>query len=148
MFHYPPLHYVASPATNYKNTPVRHCYVVFPTPDSSRAVNLSFSIRPGALEESYSAEWLASNPGDGVTTLEDSAHYDLLVKITPSSQYQYQCRVSIQHRSDQEVLERHDGPEIIIEKKGEVVILLLQCIYYMVSFPDPHVCPPGWEYVS
>ena len=117
----PPLHYVAPPATNYDNES-RLRNVVFPTPDSSRIVNLSCPIRPGALEERYSVEWQTRNPGGGFTILENSAHYDFQVDITPSSQPVYRCRVSIQHRSDQEDTIPYNGPEIMIEKKGEVVV--------------------------
>ena len=81
-------------------------YVVFPTPDSSRVINLSCPIRP--------------------------------------------CRVSIQHCSDQEVLEKHDGPEIVIEKKGEVIIIIaMYIILYMYIYqlhgliPRPS-CAPTW----
>ena len=118
----PPLHYVAPPATNYDNE-ARLRYVVFPTPDSSRVVTLSCPIRPGALEESYSVEWQASNPGGGFTTLENSASCDFPVNITPSSQPVYWCRVSIRHRDDQVDTIPYNGPQIMIENKGEVVVL-------------------------
>ena len=121
--HCSPLHYVAPPATNYDNAPQRLRYVIFPTPDSSRVIELSCPIRPGALEESYSVEWQTSNPGGGYTTLENSAHYDFPVNITPSPQPVYRCRVSIQHRNDSEDTIPYNGPQIMIENKGEVVVL-------------------------
>ena len=117
----PPLHYVAPPAANYDDES-RLRYVVFPTPDSSRVVTLSCPIRPGALNESYSVEWQTST-GGGFTSLENSADYDFPVNITPSPQPVYRCRVSIQHRSDQEDTIPYNGPEIMIEEKGEVVVL-------------------------
>ena len=120
----PPLHYVAPPATNYENES-RLRYVVFPTLNSSRVIELSCPIRPGALEESYSVEWQTSNAGggSGFTTLENSAHYDFSDDITPSSQPVYRCRVSIQHRNDQEDTIPYNGPKTMIKKKGEVVVL-------------------------
>ena len=116
-----PLHYVAPPATNYDNAS-RLRYVVFPTPDSSRVIELSCPIRPGALEESYSVEWQTST-GSGFTTLPDSSYYDFPVAITPSPQPVYRCRVSIQHRNDSKDTIPYNGPEIMIENKGEVVVL-------------------------
>ena len=126
-----PLHYVAPPATNYENEPARLRYIIFPTPDSSRVIKLSCPIRPGALEESYSVEWQTST-GDGLTTLENSAHYDFPVNISPS-QPVYRCRVSIQHRNDQEDTIPYNGPEIMIEKKGEVVVLKIMLEYKEMS---------------
>ena len=118
----PPLHYVAPPATNYDDESARLRYVVFPTPDSSRVIELFCPIRQGALEERYSVEWQTST-GDGFTTLENSAHYDFPVNITPSPQPVYRCRVSIQHLNDSEDITLYNGPEIMIENKGEVVVL-------------------------
>ena len=115
--------YIAPPATNYDNE-ARLRYVIFPTPDSSRVINLCCPIRPGVLEESYSVEWQTSNPGGGFTTLENSALYDFPVNITPSPQPVYRCRVSLQHRSDQESTIPYNGPEIMIEKRGEVVVYI------------------------
>ena len=68
--------------------------------------------------------WQASNPGGGFTTLDESeGQYDFSVTVDSSSQSKYQCRVSIQHRSDQLATQDYDSPEIIVEKLGEIVII-------------------------
>ena len=120
------LHYdcVAAPDTNYDNEEPRRLYRVFSNRSSTRDIGLSCPIRPGALEESYSVVWQASNPGSGFTTIDDSeGQYNFSVTVDSSSQSKYQCKVSIQHRSDQVATQDYDGPEIIIEKLGEIVIL-------------------------
>ena len=96
----PLLHFVAPPQVkNYDIVMPRYRYVIFPTPDSSRDIELSCPIRPGALEDSYSVEWQASNPGSEFAALEDKAYYDISVSITPSLKHTYRCMVSIQHRN-------------------------------------------------
>ena len=68
--------------------------------------------------------WLASNSGGGFNSLNDSkGQYDFSVTVNSSSQPQYQCRVSIQHRSDEVTTEVYDGPRTGIETLGEIVIL-------------------------
>ena len=124
--HYVPLHSdcVAAPDTNYDNEPPNRRYVVFPNRSSNRQIELSCPITPGALEESYNVEWQESNFGGGFTTLKNSeGQYNFSVTVSSSSQSKYQCRVFIQHRSDQVATQDYDGPEIIVEKLGEIVIL-------------------------
>ena len=38
--------------------------------------------------------------------------------IHPTSLHQYQCKVSIQHRSDQSGTETYNGPMIVLNKTG------------------------------
>ena len=120
------LHYdcAAAPDTNYEDEEPKRLYRVFSNRSSTHNIRLSCPITPGALEKSYSVVWQASNPGSGFTTLDGSEGlYDFSVTVSSSSQSEYQCRVSIQHRSDQVATQDYDGPEIIVEKLGEIVIL-------------------------
>ena len=94
---------------------------MFPTGDSSREVTLICSIRPGALSDSYSVQWESSIPGLDGFAIVDTEHYDITEDIHPTSLHQYQCKVSIQHRSDQSGKVTYDGPMIVLNKLGKIV---------------------------
>ena len=93
-------------------------YITFPTGDSSREVTLTCFIRPGVLSDSYSVQWESSIPGVDGFTIVNTEHYDITEDIDPTSRDQYQCKVSIQHRSDDSGKVTYDGPTIIINKLG------------------------------
>ena len=95
-----------------------HRYITFPTGYSSREVNLSCPIRPGALSDSYSVQWESSIPGEGFTIV-DNEHYDITEDIHPTYRHQYQCKVTIQHNNDVE--ETYYCPMIIINKIGKIL---------------------------
>lgn len=101
----------------------RYRYIIFPTCESPREIILSCSIRPGALEESYSFEWVSHDPEAPGFSVINSKNYDIPVVTDASSSLQlYQCRVTIQHRSDQDYpIIIYNGPMIVLEKKGEIV---------------------------
>ena len=115
--------------------------ITFPTPESSREVNLSCPIRPGALSERYSVRWISSVPGTGAFRLiPNSNKYDITVSHASSSLDQYECQVTVMHRIGQGVLKvtrRYDGPMIVIKKYGEstdtekCIVRVQQCGYYV-----------------
>ena len=77
----------------------RDRYIIFPTPDSIREITLTCPITPGPLSDSqYSVEWIGT---DGSTVI-NRKDYSIKEDIDPSSSPQYQCIVTIQHRSDQD----------------------------------------------
>ena len=98
---------------------VIHRYITFPTADSSREVNLTCSIRPGALSERYSVRWASSIPGIEGFTVVDTGHFDIKEDIHSASLHQYQCKVTIQHSSSD--VETYNGPTIILNKTGKIV---------------------------
>ena len=111
--------HLAEPDLNFDDTEIRH--ITFPTGDSSREVNLSCSIRPGALSDSYSVQWESRIPGVPGFKILDTEHYDITEHIHPTSRDQYQCKVTIQHRSDETGTETYDGPVIVFYKLGKIV---------------------------
>ena len=112
--------HLAEPDIGYNGTStVIHRYITFPTADSSREVNLSSSIRPGALSDSYSVQWESRIPGFEGFTIVDTGHYDITEDINSTSLHQYQCKVTIQHRSDVE--ETYYCPMIILNKIGKIL---------------------------
>ena len=110
---------VAAPAENYEGTTTLR-YLTFPSPNSSRDIELSCPIRPGVLEERYTVHWQGTYPKSRPFILfSNSSFYDFSVNTIPSSQRQFQCRVDIQHRSDQSHTTLYSGPTIIVERKGK-----------------------------
>ena len=89
----------------------RHRYVIFPTSDS-REVTLTCPITPGPLSDQYTVEWMGTDRKD----------YNIKEDIDPSSSLQYQCIVSIQHRSDQENPTEYSNT-ITIETLGELSMI-------------------------
>ena len=112
--------HLAEPDVNYNGT-ITHRNITFPTAESPREVNLTCPIRPGALSDSYSVQWESSIPGVDGFTIVDNEHYDITEDIHPTSLHQYQCKVSIQHRSDRSWKETYDGPMIVLNKLGKFV---------------------------
>ena len=97
----------------------RHRYVIFLTPDSVREVTLTCPIRPGPLSDNqYSVIWMGT---DGSTVI-NRKDYNIKEDIVPSSSLQYQCIVSIQHRSDQENPTEYSNI-ITIETLGELSMI-------------------------
>ena len=94
--------------------------ITFPTADSSREVNLNCSIRPGALSDSYSVQWESSIPGIPEFTIVDIENYDIRENIDQASRHQYQCKVTIQHRSDNSGKITYIGPVIVLNKIGKI----------------------------
>ena len=117
-----PISHIASPAMNYDGVE-RLRNITFPTPESSRDINLSCPIRPGALSERYSARWVSSVPGTGeFRVIPNSNRYDTTVSHASSSLDQYECQIMITHCIGQDVAEiirSYDGPLIVIKRNGE-----------------------------
>ena len=107
--------YVAPPDILYDGN-TTHRYIIFPTADSSREVNLSCPIRPGALSERYSVRWESQDPL--VASVMD---YDLLLTTTASSTFQYQCQVTIQHHTEGNNTLTYGGPVTVLEKLGMIL---------------------------
>ena len=94
----------------------RHRYIIFPTPDSVREVTLTCPITPGPLSDSqYTVEWIGT---DGSTVI-NRKDYSIKEDIDLSSSPQYQCIVTIQHRSDQDDTTEYSDT-ITIETLGTV----------------------------
>lgn len=101
--------YVATPIMSYGGAE-QHC---IPVSNSSREVNLSCPIQPGALRESYSVYWVSEPLG------VFSNEYEISVTVNQSSSLEYQCMVSIQHRSDQNTTATYYSPAIILKEIGK-----------------------------
>ena len=105
---------VATPKRTYRTI---HRHVVFPTLDSSRDIELSCPIRPGALKERYEVGWIAFS---GSHKKGIGAFYDIPVTITPSSHLSYHCIVIIDHVGTGVNTVTYIGPSIIAKKRGEL----------------------------
>ena len=89
-------------------------YIVLPGQTRSREIELSCAIRPGALRDQYSVQWIQANPNKII----DTNQFELLQSINASSQFQYHCEVTIQHNT---AIERvYNGPRINIQTNGKV----------------------------
>lgn len=88
-----------------------HCITL--SPNSSRKVNLSCPIQQGALKESYSVYWVSEAFG------VFSNVYETSVTVNQSSSLEYQCAVSIQHRSDRNTTVTYYNPTIIFKGIGK-----------------------------
>ena len=128
---------VGAPAESYEGTTTLR-YLTFPSPDSSRDIELSCPIRPGVLEERYTVDWQGTYPQSRTFILfSNSSFYDFSVNTVPSSQRQFQCRVNIQHRSDLSHTTFYSGPTIIVERKGKDCLWIAMhgpCIHHVVLF--------------
>lgn len=89
------------------------------TSNSSREVNLSCSIQPGALRESYSVYWVSETFG----VFSNINEYEISVPVNQSSSLEYQCVVSIQHRSDQNSTVTYYSPTIILDGIGKFLFI-------------------------
>ena len=95
---------------------MRYRNITFPTADSSREVNLTCPIRPGALSERYTVRWQSST-----NRLENFGNYDIAEDINPTSGDHFQCIVTILHiYSEDIVLEVYNGPMIVLNKIGKI----------------------------
>ena len=54
-------------------------------------------------------------------TIVDTGNYTITEDIHRTSLHQYQCKVSIQHRSDQSGTVTYNGPMIVLNKTGNIV---------------------------
>lgn len=125
----------ASPAYNAQT---RNRYVVFPTAESSRDIQLHCDIRPGALGSRYSVEWLGNSVSLGYQT------FDISVSLRPSSStQQYLCRVTIVHRNDTESSEVYNGPAIMLQQRG-----IIACFFYTPynAFCFSYECSTGYNH--
>ena len=52
----------------------------------------------------------------------DTGNYTITEDIHSTSLHQYQCKVTIQHRSDQSGTQTYDGPMIVLNKLGKIVL--------------------------
>ena len=96
----------------------RHRYITFPTPDS-REITLTCPITPGPLSDSqYTVQWIGA---DGSTVI-NRRDYNIREDIGPPSPPQYQCIVTIQHRSDQDDITVYNDT-ITIEPLGKLATL-------------------------
>ena len=89
-------------------------YIVLPDQTRSREIELSCAIRPGALRDRYSVQWIQANPN----IIIDTNQFELLQSINASSQLQYNCEVTIQHSTAVERV--YNGPRINIQTNGKV----------------------------
>ena len=103
------------------NDTLRHRNITFPTADSSREVNLTCPIRPGALSERYRVQWELRFSALGLTFIKDIGNYDITEDIYPTSRIQYQCKVTILHRDLDEDVDVYSGPMIVLNKIGKLV---------------------------
>ena len=110
--------FTAEPSEDYDGT-VTHRNITFPTADSSREVNLSCPIRPGALSERCRVQWESSIPGIPGFTIVDTELFTITEDIHPTSLHQYQCKVTIQHSNTK--TETYNGPIINLNKIGNII---------------------------
>ena len=112
----------ASPPENFDGE-TRDRYVVFQTAASSRDISLSCDIRPGALSNRYSVQWLEYSPEQSIFLPLDANTFDIDISasygqsslVTP----RYQCKVIIEHRNDtQDGVRDYSGPIIRLNQKG------------------------------
>ena len=110
---------IAAPRRTYSTI---HRHVVFPTPDSSRDIELSCPMRQGALKERYEVGWYAFSGShrEGLGAL-----YDMPVTITPVSHLLYHCEVRIDHLGTGVNKDKvtYISPFIIVEKRGESCVM-------------------------
>ena len=96
----------------------RHRYVIFPTHDN-REIILTCPITPGPFSDQYTVEWIGT---DGSTVI-NRKDYSIKEDIAPSSSPQYQCIVTVQHRSDQDDTTSMYIDFVAIETLGKLSII-------------------------
>ena len=107
----------ASPPTTYKSMEFTR-YVILPTPNSTRQVELSCAIMPGALFQKYRVRWIQQAPK---TMFFGENMYSVTTSVNPSlPSISYQCNVTIQHSSI--VSASYTPPPIVVHNKGKRVI--------------------------
>ena len=109
--------YTCSPAPPSVNDETEDRYVVFEGGTSSREVELTCAIQPGALgnRDRYRVQWIASN----TAAIINMDMFNLTRNISAQSSVTYHCNVRIQHSNDEQDSVGYDGPEITIHKNGE-----------------------------
>ena len=130
----------ALPPATY-NTPMMPHYILFPSLESTRKVNLSCAIQPGALKENYRVEWrrvqptffIYSNDTFNITVTE--------TKVISSTPSEYRCIVTIDHSSTKRD-EDYEPPRVFVQKRGEnSVVLSFPCIITLSLYSTVH---PEW----
>ena len=91
-------------------------YVVFPDTRVTRDIELNCAIRPGALAEQYSVEWVKLSP---ITIVLSQATFDITVAANYSIMAQYRCKVNIEHHEGRSI--EYDGPLIHLQTKGKCI---------------------------
>ena len=116
-------------------------YILFPTLESMRKVNLSCAIQPGALTENYRVVWSRVQPtfipySDGTFNITVTETTE--ISSIPS---EYRCIVSIDHSSTMIQDEDYEPPIIVVHKRGEnAVVLSFLCIIILTL--SLQYCPP------
>jgi hypothetical protein len=103
----------ASPPATYNNEMMPH-YILFPSHDHTRRVNLSCAIQPGALKDNYRVSWSRVAPNIfpySEDTFKITVNETTEVSSTPS---EYQCIVTIDHSSMDD--ENYIPPTIVVQK--------------------------------
>ena len=129
----------ASPPATY-NTPMMPHFILFPSLESMRKVNLSCAIQPGALTENYCVVWSRVQPtffpySDGTFNITVTETTE--ISSIPS---EYRCIVSIDHSSTIQD-EDYEPPIVVVHKRGEnAVVLSFLCIIILTL--SLQYCPP------
>ena len=103
-------------------------YAVFEGRTSSREVELTCAIQPGALSQNYHARWLQTNPTTSAITFITTEEFSIIESVPADLTDTYHCQVTIQHSDDVNVM--YNGPEITINKNGEFglnITCIIQC---------------------
>ena len=117
-------------------------YILFPSLDHTRKVNLSCAIQPGALTDNYRVSWRRVEPT--LIFYSDDTFNITVTETTEmsSTPSEYQCIVTIDHSSMDD--EEYEPPIIVVKKRGEnAVVLSFPCIItlYILTFSLQY-CPP------
>ena len=114
--------YTASPTMNYSQETNR--YIVFQDMKQTQDIELNCAIRPGALCERYSVEWVQQSPD---TRLLSTTTFDITVNASYSILAEYRCRVEIEHKLGLRLL--YNGPLIHLQTNGKsfMIALCVKC---------------------
>ena len=118
-------------------------YILFPSLESMRKVNLSCAIQPGALTENYRVAWSRVQPN--FFPYSDSTFNITVTETTEilSTPSEYQCIASIDHSSMEDA--EYSPPSIVVEKRGEdSVVLSFPCIITLSLYSTVH--PEWWDW--
>ena len=128
----------ASPPATYE-TPMMPHYILFPSLDHTRKVNLSCAIQPGALKDNYRVIWRRVQPT--ALSYSDDTFNITVTEMTEmsSTPSEYRCIVTIDHSSMED--EDYTPPRIVVQKRGEnsVYSFVLSLHYNTFSL---QYCPP------
>ena len=115
-------------------------YILFPSLESMRKVNLSCAIQPEALKENYRVSWRRVKPTP--TSYSDNTFNITVTEMTEMSSIpsEYRCIVSIDHSSTIQD-EDYNPPIVVVHKRGEnAVVLSFLCIIILPL--SLQYCPP------